>query len=672
MMNIVFGNKEQKIIINPENGRLESASFGGRDIPLKGKLWNIRTSDGNITIDDMTEFWYEEHPRATKLFWKSDRAYVVVNLKTDADNKIRMNINAEVFGKSRLFDVRFPVVEGLSFPDDNYLLITWQNGRILKNAVDSFLSKGHDVPFWVGRGKYGYQNEYPAALSFQYTTFYNKDYGYYFATEDSDVYIKTYSFDYNKEENAMDFSVVNYPENMGKTNSYCMNYDFVLKIYEGDWQTATQMYRNWATNQKWCKTKLCDKKLPDNLIKTDLWRINHTNYELGTRTEEYFDSSVKLKKLLGCNLANHWYGWNMGVHGVNYPEYISGQRRLEGWVEKLKDWNKKFDEEGIVKIPFINARLWEKKCESWKTENAYDYAVKDENGELPLEPWGESLGFELKAVCPATSMWQNKVEELAKEYCVEDGFDGIYLDQIASYNATLCFDETHPHPLGGGTWWNDSYHRMVENVRDIVGSERIITTESCCETYVDLFDIFLVLDTCFQNGAFNAMSGGEAVSVPLFNLIYGDYALSYGSICCFSDRVDQFEYNLIRNTVWGFLPTVEGLDMAEIDSGTEYIEITKRVVDFYKENKDIFLYGRLLSIPEYDSDILAIEWEARDEARNVYKFDKSFKAVCASLWETKNGETMLFAYNYANEKKIIEIDGNKYEINPKSFCSKKI
>ena len=86
-----------------------------------------------------------------------------------------MNISVDTHNKEAVNEVVFPIIEGLSFNTDNYILITWQNGRIIKNPVDNFLSKGYDVPFWVGRGKYGYQNEYPAALSFQYAAFYGKE-----------------------------------------------------------------------------------------------------------------------------------------------------------------------------------------------------------------------------------------------------------------------------------------------------------------------------------------------------------------------------------------------------------------------------------------------------------------------------------------------------------------
>ena len=526
MTYINFGYGKTKVLFDSEKGYLEKIIYNGNVIECKSKLWSIESGEKYITIEDMTSFRVEEYSDNIKLFWKSKEAKVCVNISDKNDGKLRWNITAEVFGGKKLSRVKFPIIEGMNFNDDNYLLITWQNGHLIKNPVDNFLSKGAEVPFWVGTGKYSYSNEYPAALSFQYATFYSPtEYGYYFATEDPDAYIKTFTFDYNKEKHALDYIITNYPENMGKTSDYALPYDFVLNMFEGDWQDATKLYREWAINQKWCKEKLADKKIPENVIKTDLWRINHTNYEHGTRTQEYFDASKLIRDEMDCNLALHWYGWNMSEHDLDYPEYIKDEMKAKGWPEELKKWNQKFTDEGILKIPYINARLWELKTQSWIDENVAYYAVKDEKGGYPEEPW---LGFELKAVCPATAMWQNKVADLCREYGLEPGFDGIYLDQIGSYNATLCFDENHPHPLGGGTWWNDTYHNMIKKCRDVLSDNAIITTESCCETYIDVFDIFLVLDTCFQYTAFNELgTPGCSDSVPLFNMIYGDYALNY-------------------------------------------------------------------------------------------------------------------------------------------------
>ena len=666
MEHIVFGTASAQMFFDAEKGYLEQIQYNGKIIPLHSKLWTLQTADGELGIADMESFSCQTYDSTIKLCWQSPAASVAVTVSRDSDDKLRTNLSADLVS-GVLRRVQFPILEGMNFRNDNYLLIAYQNGHLMKNPVDVFLSKEVEVPFWMGAGVGAFTSNYPAGTSFQFSTFYAPgELGYYFATEDPDAYLKTYTYQYNKERHALDYIVTNYPENMGKTRSYCMPYDFVLKLYDGDWQDAAQTYRSWAIRQKWCKEKLSQRKLPEKLVKTDLWRINHMDYALGTRTGEYLETSKAIRDAVDGNLALHWYGWNMGRHDQDYPEYISDAKKAEGWPEMLRQWNQRFDKEGITKIPYVNARLWESRLKSWKT--AAPSAIKDETGNTLKEPWCEDLGFDLRPVCPATALWQNTVADFCREYGAEPGFDGMYLDQIGSFNAVPCFDESHPHPIGGGTWWNDSYHAMLKKVRQVLGEDSIITTESCCETYVDFFDLFLILDTCFQHTGWNYLTGGgDTVSVPLFSMIYGDYALSYGSACQFIDRTDRFEYKFIRNLIWGILPCVEGGNAAELESSTagEKLAVLKRAVAFYKENKDIILYGRLCRIPEYTCRTIQLDWEI-DE---VGTFVDTIPAVCASIWEDKDGKKHLLAYNFSNSEAVMVWNSQNIAVAGKQFVS---
>lgn len=665
MENFIFANKDTSLCFDAKLGYLEEVIYNGKSISLHSKLWSVQTNSGELGICDMTAFCVDQSRDTAELIWKSDAAQVVVTLRRGEDNKLRMSIRAQVTDDA-IRRVNFPILEGLNFLEDNYLLLPYQNGHLIKNPVDTLLCKNAEVPFWMGEGQGSFVSNYPAGMCFQFSAFYSASgLGFYFATEDGDAYTKTFTYEYNKALHAMDYTLTNYPENMGKATCYCMPHDFVLKMFDGDWQAAANIYRPWAIAQKWCKKKLSDRKLPEKLVNTDLWRINHMNYELGKRTREYMDTAKTLRDTLDCNLAQHWYGWNMQVaHGANYPEYISDEKKAEGWPAELKKWNEKFDAEGIVKIPFINARLWEKKLKSW--EGAIPSAIKDENGNFPNEPWGEDEGFELKPLCPSTAMWQNYIVGMCKEYIRDCGFDGVYLDQIGSFNATLCFDEAHPHPLGGGCWWNDAHHAMIQGARSIVGEDGIITTEGCCETYIGEFDMFLILDTCFQHTGWNYLTeGGDTVSVPLFSMIYGDYALSYGSICRFVDRTDRFEYNFIRNLLWGIIPCIEGVDAADLarEDADEKLKFLKKAIKFFKDNKDVFLYGRMCEIPEYECETFPLDWEIED----IGTYVDDTPVICATVWETKDGEKYMFAYNFTNDEHKMACNWRTYRVPGKSF-----
>lgn len=668
----VFTARDTRITFFAEDGWLCSIDYKGRQAVGDSALWRVRIHRGQSVRDlspaDMTDFKIRKNKEnRMTLEWESPLLSVRVLLEGDPDGKIRWRIQASATDKETgLGRIVFPILNCNPIsPEgkDDMLLLPWQNGWLIRDPVHSLLDSKAPMPFWLGRGDGKYENEYPAQYSYQFAALYapQRD-GLYLAAEDGDARIKTMGF-YQNGGDGLDFAVTHYPEHMGALRHYALPYDFVLRFFEGGWEKAVDIYRPWALGQKWCRTKIADQAMPENLKSTDLWRINHTSYALGMRTREYFDTSVMLRDAVGCRLGLHWYGWNMGEHDVNYPDYIDGELRARGWPEALAQWNRRFDGEGIVKIPYVNARLWDVNTPGWRDGSAPPAALRDEKGQLYEEPWKNN---NLRPMCPATAIWQDKVAAFSLEVLEDLGFDGLYLDQIASFNATLCFDPAHPHPAGGGSWWNDSYHAMMGTLRGIAGDDFILTTESCCESYIDSFNLVLILDTCMFTAGFPAVVGPEnCESVPLFNMIYAGRALSYGSVCRFSDPIDEFEFKFIRNILWGLLPTVEGIAMDELtrpDAGV-YLDVIRRGVAFYRDNREILWHGCFRAVPQVACDPIELTWTIGGR-----RYRKQYPGVLAVVREDPtNGSVIHMLYNlHVNVQRIV-LGGNKIEIEPKTF-----
>ncbi|MDD2392507.1 MAG: DUF6259 domain-containing protein [Eubacteriales bacterium] len=650
-ISILVGNAS--ILINKDTGDLYELKYKEFKMLSAGCIWKLKLKHNNEILEfdkiDDLRFNYNYIQSGFRLIWSCDTFEVTVNI-TGRANRFLFDISVTTLSnKYSIYEVVFPIIKGLKPIDGNgeedYLVLPWQNGLLINDPIHSLISKEEPRVFWSGRGIYKYENDYPAQYSYQFTAYYNpQKYGIYFGTEDSDVYLKTMGFYYNIEVDGFDLAIINYPEQMGLTTKYTMPYSFILSFFEGDWQVAARLYREWAIKQKWCNCRLADKNLPGQIKNIDLWRINHTDYALGTRTQEYFDTSVIVRNKLSCNLALHWYGWNMGEHDINYPEYISDDNKV--WNKQLSKWNEKFECENIVKIPYVNGRLWDVNTKSWNSEKAYKYAIKGKDGELIEEPWKNN---NLRPMCPTVLAWQDKVINF-KSYILNNGFNGLYIDQIASYNAALCFDEQHQHPLGGGNWWNNAYHEMILKLRALIGKDKILTTESCCECYIDLFDIFLILDPNLQKH-FLFDGEGKCDSIPLFSMIYGDYALSYGSICRLSDTIEEFEFNFIRNLLWGMIPTIEGFSMDQINdkNSGKYFEIIKEGVDFFKENKELFLYGRLVQIPILQVESMKIIWQMAD-----ISYEKEYPSILMTIWTGTKDDSYCLLYNFfSTDQEII-------------------
>jgi len=660
-----------EILFNKITGSLRGFRYLNNQIIIDKSFWIIDIKRISIVesigIEDMQRFEYQSDKNTLQLHWYSQLLHVHVTL-VNSNDEITWHIQiTSSLEECKIYKVKFPIIG--SIPPisrdrkTDYLLLPWQNGWVIRDPVHTLLNKAEEIPFWLGRGNLKYENEYPAQYSYQFAAYYSPEkFGYYFSTQDSEVYIKTMGFYYNDDVDGFSFSITNYPEGMNETTNYNMPYHFDLKFFIGDWQQAGTIYRKWAIEQPWCQPKLADKNTYHKIKNIDLWRMNHIHYALGKRTEEFFNTSVILKNLLDCRLALHWYGWNMGKHDVNYPEYISKEQEENGWPLELTKWNKKFTEEGILKIPYVNVRMWDKNTESWTNEDAQSATLRNEAMEMYVEPWQGDI---LKPMCPATQKWADKIVDYSKTYINEYNFDGIYLDQAASFNAMLCFDKSHPHPVGGGTWWNSSYHKIFRTLQAEVGRDKILTTESCCETYIDAFDLFLILDTNMQEAGFPQVTGGENCDpVPLFNMIYGDRALSYGSICNFKNSLEVFEFNFIRNLLWGILPTVEGVEMEELESerAGEYLKILKKGIDFFKTNRELILLGRLVELPVCSCDTIELTWKIDGE-----KYSRKYPSVLVTKWEDNLGNLKLLLYNFNADPEEIRVENKIINISAKSF-----
>lgn len=644
---IIFGNETMKACFRESDGMLMAIESKYGKTAFQNHIWAVAGQDSGFTPENMDSFTAAQKEDSLTLTWTKGEEKVCVVLTKGEKIYWRIFVNAA----KPVMSVDFPIFKAL--PANHDLLLGWQNGSVVENFVDDFLALEKEVPFWMGRGTGAYINEYPAGISYQYTAYYDKNFGLYFATEDADAYIKTYSYLYNKAAHGMDYVVTNYPENAGIATVYYLPYDFVADTFTGDWRDATLMYRAWATQQAWCGKKLKDKKLPETVTDVNFWRINHTNPPVGMRYEEYFNTCRQLQKEVDPKLAIHWYGWNKQSHGYMYPNMVAKEDLEAGWMDEVAKMNKRFTDNGIRKIPYINTRLWIEEDPSFKAEGADKAVVMNNPTESNVEPW--TAGIHHRTICPATPIFQQKNTQVCA--MVKDAnFDGVYIDQIASFNAMLCFDKNHNHPIGGGTWWGNSNRSMLQYVRNLMTKDRIMTTESCCEIYTDCFDLLLILDPNNQKSAFNAMAGKIiAKSVPLYNMIYGDYGLTYGSICTLNDRPECYAFNFMRNLLWGIIPSVDGFTQEELDREESklHLLITRNAVEFYKNNKNLFLYGRLVNMLDVRCQSITLDWDIK----NVGVCQEEEKAVLAAQWEYADGTSCILVANVTGKEQVATING---------------
>ena len=140
-------------------------------------------------------------------------------------------------------------------------------------------------------------------------------------------------------------------------------------------------------------------------------------------------------------------------------------------------------------------------------------------------------------------------------------------------------------------------------------------------------------------------------------MIYGDSAIAYGSACAFENGDGQFEFNYMRNIIFGMIPTAEGVEAVHKDDTAKW-EILKRGVDFFKANREVLIYGTLVDYVTHKEKGINVSFGAVDGVipeviSAVYNYD---------------GKEYIFAYNYSDSEKSITVCEKTLSVKPKSFA----
>jgi len=206
--------------------------------------------------------------------------------------------------------------------------------------------------------------------------------------------------------------------------------------------------------------------------------------------------------------------------------------------------------------------------------------------------------------------------------------------------------------------------------------DAIFATEGSCETYLDLFDAFLVLDNSFERMGFYDRIGLSWEPVPLFAAVYHDYALHFGSYASLApppydelwprragsvrssrlrerDFAEAFYVELGRAFVAGAQPMVANFhpDQADDPQLRPHWRFLRELVHTRLQAAPFLLYGRwlhplLLDVPEITVDFLVRGIYTPSDQEHVVQ--RQLPAVLASLWLAPDGRRGLALANISS------------------------
>lgn len=497
-------------------------------------------------------------------------------------------------------------------------------GEVMKSDSERF---GHEYRSFQDYPSYG--------VSFQFMAYWDLNRGrmLYYGLEDPKPVSKRFCFLRMQNDSALCLKAAMPLQNADRVrNGQTLGGKLVWQLGDGDWYDAALLYRKWLEKEASWIPAANERGRADSawLENIDAWWLVHIN------GETFADEIIEAAKDLGAPSAVHLYLWHQIPFDNDYPHYFPEKACVRSELKKIQ-------EAGIRVIPYINGRLWDTRdrgLEDWAfSKEAKPFATKDRFGNLFTETYSskeaDGTPVVLSIMCPSTDFWRETVCGLTSRIMDEIGFDGVYLDQIAAAKPQLCADPSHSHPAGGGSWWNDSYNRLLRAVKD-GHPDRILATECTAEMFMK--DIQAYLSWLWVKND----------QVPVFPVLYSDkvhlFGIAYGDVSYADIFIAQ---SLLFGEQMGWM------------SPSYYWKLPHR--DFYKKAvaartrlHRTLSHGRMLRPPVLTDDAPRLRSE---KCPHAYFKTVDYPAVQGTQWlEKETGNRYLLLANAGEENAHVTIE----------------
>ena len=535
---------------------------------------------------------------------------------------------------------------------------------------------------------------YPGLLSLQCLAFYARPgTGLYVAANDTAAFRKTFAMFGDKAGN-VGCETVHLPEQrQAPALDWQLPYEVVLGTFQGDWITAAEQYRTWATNQAWAThSRLARGLVPNWITNTALWVWNRG------RSDAVLTPAVALQQKLNLPVSVFWHWWHGCSYDAGFPEYLpprEGTAQFKSALAAAHDHD-------VRALVYMNQRLWGMTTRSWLEEDAERYAVKGPDGKIQPEIYNTFTRQPCVAMCMGTAFWRNKYAGLAERAVRELGVDGIYMDQACT--SLACYDPTHGHPRGGGTYWMQGFQTMQEDIRQRCGSTAVgsgsvnrnpqpvaLAGEGCGEPWLPYLDLMLSLQVSKERYA--ALDGWE--TIPFFHAVYHPFSITYGNYSSLTmppyddlwpagfapkeplrllDRKfsRQFLMEQARAFVWGQQPAIANFLPAHLEQRKEEVDYILRLAALRAKTTAYLLHGTFLRPPELHAPVATLDMSRLSiyagQQGGLTEFKKEYPLVWAGAWRAPDGKVAIALASVADEPidLSLTVDPKYYGISPRA------
>jgi hypothetical protein len=557
------------------------------------------------------------------------------------------------------------VIQVIRFP--RVLNVPEQAGERL--AVPAWLGQETDQPRTLLRGSGAkprrFEWAYPGHLSLQCIALSAANRaGVYVACDDIAGHLKNFAV-FGGGDTGLNLEVLHRPDrDLTPRGDYALPYAVVLGTFRGSWFDAAARYRAWATNQPWAaESRLRRGLTPAWVTNTALWVWNRGP------SPGVLDPAIALQKELGLPVSVFWHWWHGCAYDDGFPEYLpprEGEAAFKAAMQRAQ-------EHDVRAIVYMNQRLWGMTTASWTNRNAARFAVKTAEGSIRPEVYNTFTKAPCASMCMGTEFWRNTYAGLATEAFRELGVDGLYMDQACT--SLACFDPTHGHPIGGGTYWVGGFQKLAADIRqrcNIRGGPAL-AGEGCGENWLPHLDLMLALQVSRERYA--APDGWEPI--PFFHAVYHGYNVYYGNYSSLTmppydelwpaefapkeplkllDRKfsRQFYLEQARAFVWGQQPTIANFLPLHLNDRAEELDYVMRLARLYAGARQYLLHGTMLpppkvNAPSVEQDMSRLSIYAGQQG-GLTEFRKTVPQVWAAAWRAANGAVAVAVASLSDQR----------------------
>jgi hypothetical protein len=556
-----------------------------------------------------------------------------------------------------LQQVVFPRLTELPAQADEFLAVPAWMGELLTDPRATLAgAKGQGVRLaW----------EYPGRLSLQCLAYYRQGGpGLYLACDDAAAFRKTFVAR-GDGHGGLGLEVAHLPENGARgSERYAPPYGVIVGTFRGDWITAAERYRAWATQQTWARSsRRARGATPPWAEQTALWIWNRG------RSGEVLRPAAVLQRELGLPVSVLWHWWHGCAYDTGFPEYLPPREGAGPFRAAMAEAH----ERGVHAMVYMNQRLWGLTTPSWQEEGAERYAVKGSDGTYRREVYNTFTKQACVSMCMGTAFWRNTYAGLAERAIKELAVDGIYMDQACS--SLACFDATHGHPLGGGTYWMNGFRQLSTDIRERSRAVRPIALagEGTGEAWLPYLDLMLSLEVSRERYASPA---SRSEPIPFFQAVYHPYTIQFGNYSSLTmppydelwprgsappeplrllDRKysRQFCLEQARAFVWGQQPMLANFRPTHLQERPEEIAYVLRLARLRQRGLDYLLHGEFLrppalNAPEATCDMSRLSIYAGQQG-GLTSFTKRLPQAVAGAWRAPNGNVAVALASIADE-----------------------